>query len=348
MSKFKKIMGVLALALCVTVTTPAIVPTTSNVTTVEAAKVKLSKTKATLIKGQTLTLKVNNTSKKVTWSSSNKSIAAVNKSGKISAKKAGTATITAKVSGKKYTCKITVEQPKISQSTLSVEKGKTATLSVTGNTQKVKWSTSNKAIATVSSKGVVTGKKLGKAKITATVSGKKYTCTVTVKAVSAVGTQANPLSAYNANTIELYDYNRPLGKIQLQLKQCITGAEAEALVSTSYKKFLTVPAGHQWVYMVFSLKYISGTKEIDTLDVLWYNQFYNTAANKQVSSYAIGRTPESDLINLSDLSLYPSGSTDFYLIFTAPKEDFPLTFRMDTGYDTKNYSRTYTWFTTKQ
>jgi hypothetical protein len=44
----------------------------------------------------------------------------------------------------------------------------------------VKWTSSKKSVATVSSKGVVKAKKKGTATITAKVSGKKYTCKVTV------------------------------------------------------------------------------------------------------------------------------------------------------------------------
>ena len=50
------------------------------------------------------------------------------------------------------------------------------------NGQKVKWSSSQKKVATVSSKGKVIAKKKGKAVITATVKGKKYKCKLTVKA----------------------------------------------------------------------------------------------------------------------------------------------------------------------
>lgn len=76
---------------------------------VDAATIKLNKTTLTLTKGKTATLKISGTSKKVTWSSSKKSVATVNSSGKVTAKKAGTATITAKVNNKKYTCKVTVK-----------------------------------------------------------------------------------------------------------------------------------------------------------------------------------------------------------------------------------------------
>ena len=71
---------------------------------------KLSATSKTALKGKTFTLKVKNIGKsKVKWTSSNKKVATVSKAGKVTAKKAGTATITAKVGKKKLTCKVTVK-----------------------------------------------------------------------------------------------------------------------------------------------------------------------------------------------------------------------------------------------
>lgn len=60
-------------------------------------------------------------------------------------------------------------------------KGKTYTLKVSGTKQKVKWSSSNPAIAKVSSKGKVTAMKKGTAYIYAKVSEKKLKCKITVK-----------------------------------------------------------------------------------------------------------------------------------------------------------------------
>ena len=75
---------------------------------VEAA-VKISATKKTMYKGYTYNLKVTGTNKKVTWSSSDKSKATVNSKGKVYVKKNGKVTITAKVGGKKYNCKVTIK-----------------------------------------------------------------------------------------------------------------------------------------------------------------------------------------------------------------------------------------------
>lgn len=80
---------------------------------VAAKKAKISKSKLTLKVGQSKKISVKNLTKKqqkkVKWSSSNKKVASVNKSGKVTAKKKGTAKITAKVGKKKYTCKVTVK-----------------------------------------------------------------------------------------------------------------------------------------------------------------------------------------------------------------------------------------------
>lgn len=74
----------------------------------QAATVKISKEKATMEVDSTLKLKITGTNSKVTWSTSNKKIATVNSSGTVTAVKEGTATITAKVGSKKYTCTVTV------------------------------------------------------------------------------------------------------------------------------------------------------------------------------------------------------------------------------------------------
>ena len=70
--------------------------------------VYINKTSVNLKKGKSTTLKLENANPDVTWSSSNKKVATVSK-GKVTAKKKGTCTITAKCNGKKYSCKIKVK-----------------------------------------------------------------------------------------------------------------------------------------------------------------------------------------------------------------------------------------------
>lgn len=73
-------------------------------------KVALNKKSITLYVGKTQKLKVNGTKKKVKWSSSKKSVASVSSSGKVTAKKKGSATITATVGKTKFKCKVTVKK----------------------------------------------------------------------------------------------------------------------------------------------------------------------------------------------------------------------------------------------
>ena len=75
---------------------------------ISAASMKLNKTKANIDIEDHIKLKVKNTKKKVTWKSSDASIARVSKKGNVYALKPGTCTITAKVGKKSFTCNITV------------------------------------------------------------------------------------------------------------------------------------------------------------------------------------------------------------------------------------------------
>ena len=75
----------------------------------QAAAIRISKTAAILSPNQTVTLRLNGTTRKPVWTSSNAKVAAVGRTtGKITAKKAGTAVITAKLGAKTYRCKVTV------------------------------------------------------------------------------------------------------------------------------------------------------------------------------------------------------------------------------------------------
>ena len=86
-----------------------ILPGTVCVT--EAAP-RISSSKLTIIKGQSRTLKITGLKKgqKITWKSSNSKIVTVNKAGKLFAKSAGNATITAQVNGIRFVCKVKIQK----------------------------------------------------------------------------------------------------------------------------------------------------------------------------------------------------------------------------------------------
>ncbi len=110
MKHFKRFYKVLALVLTLSVFSPQVLPV-STVAVAEAATIKLDKKSLTLETGKSYTLKISGTKAKATWSSGKKSVATVNKSGKVTAVKEGKAVITATVNKKKYTCNVTVKKP---------------------------------------------------------------------------------------------------------------------------------------------------------------------------------------------------------------------------------------------
>ena len=112
------------------------------------------------------------TDKSVTWSTSDKAVATVSSSGKVTAKAAGTAIITARTSnGKTATCTVKVSGIKLNSKILFVQKGKTSTaIKVTCTNDSVKSVVSSKkTVATAKMKGKklqIKGIKPGKATIT--------------------------------------------------------------------------------------------------------------------------------------------------------------------------------------
>lgn len=111
MKSIKKLFFLFTLMLCLGSFFPVDAPITPQAQTVQAASAKISRKTLTLTKGKSAVLKVTGTKSKITWSSSNKKVAAVSQKGKVTAKKAGSATITAKAGKKLFKCKITVKSP---------------------------------------------------------------------------------------------------------------------------------------------------------------------------------------------------------------------------------------------
>lgn len=146
---------------------------------VQAATVKLNKKSTSVLATKTVQLKVVNNKKKVKWTTSNKKIATVSKKGVVKGKKPGKVTITAKAGKKSYKCKVTVKVG-LNCTNKSLKKGSTLTLKLLGNSKKVKWSSSKKSVATVTSKGKVKAVNVGSATITAKAGSKKYKCKITV------------------------------------------------------------------------------------------------------------------------------------------------------------------------
>ena len=153
--------------------------------TVKAPSVKFARKSAVVYKGKTATVKATLAGvSSVTYKSSNTKIATVNsKTGTVKGIKAGTVTITATSGKLKATYKLTVKNPTftLTKSSATIAKGKTTTIkSKAAPASKVTYISSNKKVATVTSKGVVKGIRKGKATITVKCNGitKKFVVTV--------------------------------------------------------------------------------------------------------------------------------------------------------------------------
>lgn len=162
--------------------------------------VKLTATKLALKTKQSVTVRATGLAKGdyvKSWTSSKKSVATVDKNGKITAtSKEGTAVITVTLASKK-TAKVTVTVKMIRTTkltkvpkTLSLTIGKKYTLkpvvTPSNSQEKVTYKSSNTKIATVSSTGVITAKKVGKVTITVQSGKQKATVTLTVKKAPAL------------------------------------------------------------------------------------------------------------------------------------------------------------------
>ena len=150
----------------------------------------------------------NATNKDVEWTSSNTNVATVDTTGKVKAISIGSAIITVKTKdgAKVATCNVTVKNPVISVTGVTLNKtalnlvtgaseSLVATISPSNATNKdVEWTSSNTNVATVDTTGKVTGVSAGSATITVkTKDGAKVaTCNVTVK---------NPVISANENKL---------------------------------------------------------------------------------------------------------------------------------------------------
>ena len=184
---------------------------------VSVASISLDKTSLELTEGETSSLTAtispsDATNKNVSWSSNNSAVASVDNTGKVTAKSAGSATITVKTEdgNKTATCKVTVSAKtysvtgvSLAKTSLTITEGETAILSATitpsnATNKKITWSSSNTSVATVDSNGKVIAKSKGSATITVKTEDGGFTakCSVTVKAktVSVTGVSLNKTS----------------------------------------------------------------------------------------------------------------------------------------------------------
>ena len=149
----------------------------------EKTIVAFAKDKATVYVKGTTNVKaiVKNAVGKTTYKSSNTKVAKVSSTGKVTALKKGTAKITVTNNGVSKVFTVTVKNPSLNSAKVQLAKNKTFKLKVIGAVGTVKYTSSNKKVATVNAKGKITAKKTGKTVVTVKSNGMTLKCNVTVK-----------------------------------------------------------------------------------------------------------------------------------------------------------------------
>lgn len=150
-------------------------------------------------------LAISSNGKSPSYSSSNSSVASVNTYGKITAKKAGSATITVKTRGGEAACKITVRKTVVTLSKSSIKMqigGHTRLTAKVSTGHSVKWKSAKPSIASIADDGTLTAKKSGQTTITASVDHTSVTCKVTVE-VPSVRLNKSTASLYRRQCVKL-------------------------------------------------------------------------------------------------------------------------------------------------
>ena len=193
---------------------------------------------------------------KAKWSSSNTKIVKVDKEGKVTGLRKGSAIITAKIGKKTFSCSVTVPQVKINTTLVYLHVGESFKLKVSGTSKVSSWSSSKPTVVSVDKKGNIKAKKTGVATITAVVNKKKYSCKVTVEEL-AYGTIAGSVSYYfNSNYGYVADTGAKIYVLDEYRGEIVASGMADGTGSYS----LQVPTG-TYVVMILS----AHNESLDTL-----------------------------------------------------------------------------------
>lgn len=211
--KIKRLMCSVITATLLLCELPGVAPVMESVGVVqevEAASLKLSSTKVSVMTGEKSKITLNGVSSKkkksVKWKSNSKNLVVSyskkdTRSATFYARKAGTYKVTATYGKKTYVAVVKASKKGMDVTSRTLNKGQKYTLKLKGMKGKAKWSSSKKSVVTVKAakngkSAVITAKKPGSATITATVGEKKLVCVVKVKGTTAVVTpKPNPTTA---------------------------------------------------------------------------------------------------------------------------------------------------------
>lgn len=294
--KLKLLLFAAILSISMTGILPLPVFNTAIFSVEAAAAPTLNKKTAILNVKQTLQLALKNNKKKVTWSSSNKKIATVSGKGLVAAKSPGTVTITANTGTSKYRCTIKINAIKVKNLKIngasSMKKDSSVQLSVTitpsnATNKTLKWSSSNGKIATVSSKGLVTGKSVGTAIITATATDGS---TVKVQKKITVVPKPTPVTirtlAPKANTCVLHAFEYLGFKLEQKSSASYSGYFTAKERKIYLKNFLGTVIYHELGHF---LAWISGSRD----KTAEFKAIYEKEKSKMTSANRVYNTQNS-------------------------------------------------------
>ena len=306
----------------------------------------LNKSSLTLYTSKSYTLKVTVSPSNygigtIKWTTSNPVIATVSSSGVVKGIGNGTATISAQIGTQKVSCKVTVKNPvyTLNKSSLAIYISQSYTLKVAVSPtsygiSKIKWTTSNPAVATVSSKGVVKGIGKGTATISAQIGTQKVKCKVTVRNMTI-----------NVTNKTVY--------VKRTVKLSVLGGTGKISWKTSNKKVATVTSsgvvkgvapGKAVIYAIrngkklkcnIKVTYIPETGE--TIDEYYYYMYRYDAMSKEIKikgqctiTLTANNYGEYDSYDVLDISIYDN-DTCIWSKYLDPGESVTKTVNLHEG-----------------
>lgn len=214
---------------------------------------------------------------------------------------------------------------RISKKNAIVTVGKTLRLKVKGTKKKVRWTSSKRRVATVTSSGLVYANRVGTATITARTKNGSARCKVTVKAApDAVGSRTNPADPRNGVTIK-----NSFGTMYFKLNVVLRGEDAinklKAMGEWSeYDQDIydNEYSGTVLTLLIYDVKAVSGYNvySLNGYDIINPVYLYNAACNAKISSVDTKLFHNTyDTKDFFSLELYHGAGSDMYIAMYLPR-----------------------------
>lgn len=237
----------------------------------------------------------------ISYSSSHPSTATVDATGLVTAKKKGTAIITALVGNDRLTCVVNVKNPTLNKKKVSLPLGTTTTLKVNYG-GKVTWKSKKKSIVRVSKRGKLTPVKRGTTTVKAKLNGLTLSCKVTVTKKQKVVSTSHVTSM--VKLINKQRTKRGLKKLVADAK-LTKAANARAKEIRQYfshtrpdgSSCFTILPKYNITYMTCGENIAYGQPTVASVMTAWMNSpghkasiLRNTFGKVGIGRYKVGRT----------------------------------------------------------